>query len=327
MKYLGRFAALAGLGAAIWLLLRSHPATVLGLLRTAGWGLLLAGAAHILPMLANARDWQMLVLPEKRVGTTRSTLRMGAMLRLVWLRESINCLLPVARVGGELAAFRLMRRQGLSGPTIVGSLVVDTQLTLISQVLCALLGIGYLLGHANSAGLHLAGKMAWGLAGLTPVLMAFVLIQHANPFQRLTHLLNRVLRGRLSSLVEESSQIDEQIRLIWQRRWIIVQYIFFWQILQCLGVGLELWLALHFMHARLSLAGAFVFESLIQAISSAAFFIPGGLGVQEGGFLLIGRALGLGAPAALALAGARRIRDLLIYVPGLIYWQWAEAPR
>jgi uncharacterized membrane protein YbhN (UPF0104 family) len=63
---------------------------------------------------------------------------------------------------------------------------------------------------------------------------------------------------------------------------------------------------------------------LIQAISSAAFFVPGGLGVQEGGFILIGGALGLDPSTCLALAGARRIRDLLMFVPGLIAWQFAE---
>jgi len=53
--------------------------------------------------------------------------------------------------------------------------------------------------------------------------------------------------------------------------------------------------------------------------------VPGGLGVQEGGFILIGGALGLDPATCLALAGARRIRDLLIFVPGLLAWQIAES--
>ena len=55
--------------------------------------------------------------------------------------------------------------------------------------------------------------------------------------------------------------------------------------------------------------------------------MPGGLGVQEGGFILIGGALGLDPSICLALAGARRIRDLLIFVPGLIAWQFAETSK
>ena len=69
---------------------------------------------------------------------------------------------------------------------------------------------------------------------------------------------------------------------------------------------------------------AVAIEALIQAVSSAAFVVPGALGVQEGGFVLIGTALGVDAPTSLALAAARRIRDLVVYFPGLVAWQWAE---
>ena len=69
---------------------------------------------------------------------------------------------------------------------------------------------------------------------------------------------------------------------------------------------------------------AVVIEALIQAVSSAAFMVPGALGVQEGGFILIGAALGIDATTALALATARRLRDGVIFFPGLIAWQCAE---
>ncbi|CAD6558425.1 hypothetical protein LMG28727_06629 [Paraburkholderia kirstenboschensis] len=107
----------------------------------------------------------------------------------------------------------------------------------------------------------------------------------------------------------------------------MLRYLFFWQPLQCFLTSLEVWLALYFLGARVTLVEAVVIESLIQAIGSAAFFVPGGLGVQEGGFILIGGALGLDPSTCLALAGARRIRDLLIFVPGLLAWQFAETSK
>ena len=39
--------------------------------------------------------------------------------------------------------------------------------------------------------------------------------------------------------------------------------------------------------------------------------------------MLIGGLLGFDPPTCLALAGARRVRDLLFYLPGLLAWQWA----
>jgi putative membrane protein len=318
MKHLGRVAALVGLLGALWLIWSGNPVAVLALMRTAGAGLVLAGLVHVLPMLANARDWQTLIR-----GAHRPSL--FAMLRLVWIRESVNSMLPVARIGGEIVSFRLMRRWQVRSSTAVASLIVDVQLTLISQLLFTMIGIGFLLAHAQSNALRLADDLAWGVVALTPLLMLFALVQHANPFERLTRLLNRVTSGQLAALAGRSAHIDRSIKLVWRRRGVVLRYLFCWQPLQCFATALEIWLALYFLGARVSFVEAVVIESLIQALSSAAFFVPGGLGVQEGGFILIGGALGLDPATCLALAGARRIRDLLIFVPGLFAWQIAES--
>jgi len=318
VKRLGRIAALVGFLAALWLVWRGNPAAVLGLMRTAGVGLVLAGLAHVLPMLANAWDWRTLIR-----GTNRPSL--AGMLHLVWIRESVNCMLPVARIGGEIVAFRLMGRRRVRAPTAAASLVVDMQLTLISQLLFTMAAIGFLLGHAASGALRLAGDLALGVVALTPVLLLFALVQHARPFERLTRLLDRVTSGQLTALIGRSAQIDQQIKSVWRRRGVVLRYVFIWQPIQCFATALEIWLALFFLGSPVGFVEAVVIESLIQAVSSAAFFVPGALGVQEGGFMLIGGALGLSPATCLALAGARRIRDLVIFLPGLLAWQFAES--
>ena len=60
-------------------------------------------------------------------------------------------------------------------------------------------------------------------------------------------------------------------------------------------------------------------ESLGQAIRGAAFAIPGALGVQEGGYLLLAPLVGLPPDAGLALSLAKRARELLLGLPGLLY--------
>jgi putative membrane protein len=317
-RYLGRIAALIGLVASVWLVAHENPGAVFGLMRTAGWGLTLAALAHVLPMLANARDWQTLIR-----GANRPSL--GSMLRWVWIRESVNCLLPVARVGGEIVSFRLMRRSGLRVSVAASSLIVDMQLTVISQLLFTLAAIGYLVAQSSSNTLRLAVELALGAAVLTPFLVLFALVQHANPFERVARLLSRAFGDQLASVVGRSGQIDQSIKLIWRRRGVILRYVLFWQSAQCLLTALELWIALHFLGAHVGFVQAIVLELLIQAVSSAAFFVPGALGVQEGGFVLIGGALGLDPATSLALAGSRRIRDLIIFLPGLLAWQIAEA--
>jgi hypothetical protein len=65
----------------------------------------------------------------------------------------------------------------------------------------------------------------------------------------------------------------------------------------------------------------------MYALRSAAFFVPGAVGVQEGSYLLIGPLFGLAPETALALSLLKRGRDLLIGAPTLIAWQAMEGRR
>ncbi|PXX15813.1 putative membrane protein [Paraburkholderia tropica] len=321
MKHVGRVAALCGLLFAIWLVWRDNPATIVELMRKAGFGLVLAALVHVLPMLANAWDWRLLIRRAQRPT-------LAFMLRLVWIRESVNGLLPVARIGGELVSFRLLGRQGVRPAAIVASLVTDIQLTLISQVIFALLAIACLLAQTSSMGARVAAHFALGIALFMPILLLFALVQHARPFERAANLVNRVTGGKVYGLMGNSRRIDDSIKSVWRQTSVVMQYLVIWQTLQCLGLALEIWIALHALGVNATFAQAFVFEALIQLASSIAFLVPGSLGVQEGSFVLIGSVLGIDAPTCLALAGARRLRDLLFYLPGLVAWQIEEnAPK
>jgi putative membrane protein len=316
-RFLGGTAALAGLIIAVWLVMHENPGAVIALMRTAGWGLSIAAIAHVLPMIANSRDWQTLIRGANRPTVSR-------MLHLVWIRESVNSMLPVARIGGEVVSFRLMTRGGLRPSTAAASIIVDMQLTVISQLIFTLGGIAYLVAQSSSSMLRLGAELALGAAILAPFLILFALVQHASPFERMAGLVNRLCGGQLAGLVGQSGRIDQSIKLIWRRRSVILRYVFFWQPVQCLLTALELWLALYFLGVTAGFQKAIVLELLIQAVSSAAFFVPGALGIQEGGFVLIGGALGFDPATSLALAGSRRIRDVLVFLPGLVAWQVAE---
>ena len=86
----------------------------------------------------------------------------------------------------------------------------------------------------------------------------------------------------------------------------------------------EIWLALWLMGHPVSLVEALILESLTQAVRAAAFMVPGGVGVQEGGLVLIGSVLGLSPGLSLALSLAKRFRELILGLPGLIGWQLLE---
>jgi uncharacterized membrane protein YbhN (UPF0104 family) len=89
------------------------------------------------------------------------------------------------------------------------------------------------------------------------------------------------------------------------------------------GIG-EVWLALAFIGHPVSWLDALLLESVGQAIRGAAFAIPGSLGAQEGGYLLLAPLVGLTPDAALALSLAKRARELALGLPGIVYVHWSE---
>ncbi len=86
----------------------------------------------------------------------------------------------------------------------------------------------------------------------------------------------------------------------------------------------EVWLALLLLGHPVSVTEATVLESLGQAIRAAAYAVPAGLGVQEGGFVVLGMTLGFGPEVGLVLSLAKRFRELLVGLPGLVAWHLLE---
>ena len=313
MKHLGKILALIGLVVAIWLFLRDDPAAILDLLRAAGPGLVLAGLVHVFPMALNAQAWRVL-LP----GAGKPSL--PAMLKAVWIREAVNGLLPVARIGGEIASYRLLRLFGQRRAPAVASLTVDVALSIISQLIFALAGIAFL--YAEKAG-SMASRIGLGMVVVLLAGFLLIAVQQAGLFERIMRVMNRLAAGRFEGAIEHSARIDRAIQVLYCRRRAVISCLL-WQLAGWVAGSLEIWAALWFLGKPLSLVDAVIIESLIQAVSSAAFVVPAAVGVQEAAFLMIGAALGLDSASALALAGARRIRDAVLFMPGLLSWQLAE---
>lgn len=313
MSRLGLFLALGGLAGAVLLLSQQDMTEVGALLGKAGLGLILASLAHLPSMALNAQAWRVL-LPQ------RGRPSLPGMTANVWIRESVNGLLPVARVGGEVASYRLLRGGGVGVAPAAASLMVDMAVSILSQLAFSLLGLA-LLAWAGAGvgwgGVALAMLCGLGLAG------GFILAQRADLFGRAAAVLNRIGAGRFAVFAAHSHAIDRMTRRLWRARRAIGAC-FLWQLAGWMAGSLEIWLALHFLGAPVSLAEALAIEAMVQAVSAVAFLVPGALGLQEAGFLGIGLLLGLPPEMATALAIARRIRDMVVFLPGLLGWVWAE---
>src|ERR1700686_2412025 len=314
MKYLARMLAIAGLVLAVALFVREDVRGIVDLVITAGPGLVVAGPFPFFPMIANAPPWQRRVPAPRRPG-------LRVLTWAIWVRESVNGLLPVARVGGEIIAFRILRRHVALQSEAAASLVVAMALSIFSQAGFALLGLGLLFAGTHTS--VATTQFLLGVACMIPLGVGCVLAQRGGALSAVTRVLDRLFKGRLASAITRSERLENAIRDVYQRRGDLGAC-FAWQLVGwLLGAG-EIWLALYFFGQPRSMLDALVIEALVQAISSAAFVVPGALGVQEGGFLLIGAGLGVDGTTAQALAAARRLRDVIVFFPGLTAWQWAE---
>jgi uncharacterized membrane protein YbhN (UPF0104 family) len=86
------------------------------------------------------------------------------------------------------------------------------------------------------------------------------------------------------------------------------------------GVG-EVYLIAWLLGTPVSWTHALLLESVGRG---AGFAIPGALGVQEGGYLLLAPLAGLPPNAGIALSLAKRSRELLLGIPGLMYLHFAD---
>ena len=314
MKRPGWLLAAAGFAVAALLFLRDDPASIARLLASAGTGLVLAALCHIVPTVLNAKAWQILMPRADRPSLATMTLS-------VWVRESVNGLLPVARVGGEIVSFRVLARARVARALAAAGLIVDMALSVLSQMVFALAGVALLMRSGTNAGL--AMQIALGLLALAPLFLVFVIVQRGGLFAAITRMLNRLFGGRLEALVADSREADLAVREIYARRSAVFGCVL-WQCAGWIAGAIGIWVAAYFIGHPLGVLDALAIEALIQTVSSVAFIVPGALGVQEGAFIVAGAAVGLDASASLALAASRRIRDVVIFFPGLAAWTLLE---
>ena len=132
-----------------------------------GWWLLPMTAYHIVPMLFSALSWREL-LP----SATRPDI--ASIIWIRWIRESINSLLPVANIGGDIASARLAHLRGVPGAQAVASMVVDTTVGVITQMAFVITGVALLvLRPAVGAAFEVVTGVLVGVGALVAAVAAF----------------------------------------------------------------------------------------------------------------------------------------------------------
>jgi uncharacterized protein (TIRG00374 family) len=307
MKLRLDFNLLAGcLGALVLavLLYRLGPAAVLAELGRVGWGWALIIGQEILPILANTWGWHCTFLKPLR------QVPLGRLFRMRLAGDGFNYLIPSATLGGEVLRVNLLRRE-----MAVGAAAASVTVAKFTQFLGQALFI--------ALGLMLAAPFAPLKPGLLPVLWALLLGcviflglvllgLWRGMFSRLTRLLLAWLPARLKGYlpVDQAAELDRDISAFLRD-----DQPAFWASTLSFGLAwalgsVEVLLIFYFLGLPPDLATAVTVETLSVFIDALLFFVPGKLGTQEGGKVLIFISLGLPPVSGLAFGLIRRIREL-----------------
>lgn len=235
-------------------------------------------------------------------------------------REGASDLLPFSQLGGLAVGARTLTRRLLAAPRVFASMIADLTTEMAAQLVFTLFSL-WALGAImldGDAGRRLRMLTQAGAAVTIALTLAFVLLQR--PLLRVTALLaRRMLPGMQVAVTDVLAELAGFYRARWS-----VAAAFLLNLLAWTASAACAWLILRLIGAPLALWKTMALEGLIFTIRSASFLVPGALGLQEAGYVLLAPLFGLAPQAAVSLSLAKRARDLAIGLPALLIWQAIE---
>jgi uncharacterized protein (TIRG00374 family) len=237
--------------------------------------------------------------------------------------ELVNMTTPTAYVGGEPLKAYLLKREGVPIVEGLASVVTAKTTMTIAQVIFILLSIALTFWYA---GLTAGSRQLSLVAALVSVglllfgTVVFVAIQRQGLFASLLALL-RWARIRVHYLESREARLRELDRTILQfysqdrRRFVLSILLFF---LGWLAEALEVFVIMACLGARTDALQAVAIAGLSVFIKGGTFFIPGSIGAQEGGNLMLLLAFGYTEVTGMTFALLRRFRELVWIGIGLL---------
>jgi len=328
MKFAKFAFPLLGVGL-LWLLLGQTDATsILAASSRVGLvGMLWVLALYAVNFATDVASWQLTF-----AGMDRGLAWTRRLYVIRMIGEAYNNITPMASMGGEpIKAWLLKHRYGVSYRDVGAALVLAKTTSMVGLVLFVAVGCVLMLLNPDLSRTH-KGLAGIGLAMLTASIAVFFLMQHwkLSTFAA-TRLGRTSLGGRLARVLSALQDMDlmfarfysEHRRpLCWSTAWAIANWL--------LGV-VEIYLIFQLIGHPIGWADAWIIESMVQLVRTATFFIPAGLGSQEGALMLTCGALtglpGLGLSVALVRRGRELVWIALSLGLGSVYSVSAATAR
>jgi glycosyltransferase 2 family protein len=312
-----------GIGTLLALLWRIGPSRIVNVLHDVGAEGLLLLLPSVGIYLLDARGWQATLPPEvPAVPLWRLfVIRMAG--------EAVNLTTPTGYMGGEPVNSYLLMRDRVPSAVAVASVVTAKTTMTVAQVLFILLGVGLATQRpwppamATAVSALLLG-VSVGLGVLATGAVVLILLQRQG-FTRLLLAMRRRLGVRLRWLDARRktiANVDQHMMAAYRDRQAMVWSSTVWFLLGWLMEGVEVYVILACLGSPPAPLHAVGLASLSVAVKASTFFIPGSLGAQEGGNVLLAMAYGYTDTVGMAFALLRRFREVVWIVFGLVCLTW-----
>ena len=315
MRILTYFALVIGLGLAVVLIAWQGFDVIVSALIGLGTWVLLLPLVYSVHLVGAAISWSLLFLDGSRPT-------FPIVLRAVWIGTSVEAMVPAASLGGEFAKARLLMRAGMRGNDAASYVVADVTVQALVLAAWALIGLGILV--FTQADPALKWSAAFGAGLMAAGVIGFLLAQRAGLFGFLARAGVKMLRkARWQGITDGAASLDATLRAIYARPRRLACAV----AIRCLSRSallVELWLVARLMGYPIGFIDAAMLMGLIGALRAATVVVPGGWGVQEGGFIVLGSLIGLAPQVMLAVSLASRARELMVGIPALVTWQILE---
>ena len=232
--------------------------------------------------------------------------------------EAVNVTTPAAYVGGEPLKAYLLKKYGVPIVEGLASVVIAKTAMTIAQVMFILMGVllaFWLIGTSEDyllATIFSVGLLAFGLV-LFVTVQRYGLAMGLLRFLERCHIRLKFLEKRRPQLME----LDHTIREFYstnRQMFFFALSLFF---LAWLTETLEVYAILYFLGADVDLLSSVSIAALTILIKGGTFFIPGSLGAQEGGYLLLLLSYGYTDVTGITFALVRRLREIVWILVGL----------
>ena len=242
------------------------------------------------------------------------------LIKLKFVADAVNMVAPSANLGGDMARAYLIKKE-LPLTAGISSVMVDKTLDAFVKLFFNFIGL-----VLTAIFIPVPTVWLWGAALVLLLVFAGNSLMVLLQLKGFTGSVKKVarfippLRRKLEKRGDKLNDLAGELRRMYLKSpGHLLRAAGLHTIGRSLGL-VEIWGVLHLLGSPVDFLGSYYIASIMNLIQSAFLFIPGQLGVAEGGQALLLETLGYTAVVGLSLGLIRRIRRLVLTGVGLLFY-------